>query len=48
MRKTEQLNRIRRYIEENPVSAGMVRRAGEWPFSSAGWDRRFRLSDQIR
>lgn len=27
------------YIRENPVKAGLVERAEEWPFSSAGFRR---------
>jgi hypothetical protein len=31
------LNRTVAYIEENPVSAGLVSVASRWPWSSAGW-----------
>jgi REP element-mobilizing transposase RayT len=30
-------DRIADYIEENPVSAGLVAKAEDWPWSSAGW-----------
>jgi len=33
----EQTSRIVRYIEWNPVSAGFVEKATDWPWSSAGW-----------
>jgi len=33
----EQTGRIVRYIEWNPVSAGFVAKATDWPWSSAGW-----------
>ena len=32
-----EFERIRRYIEENPVRAGLVKRASEYRWSSAGW-----------
>jgi putative transposase len=32
-----ELERIARYIEQNPVCAGLVRSAELWPWSSAGW-----------
>ncbi len=32
-----EFERIRRYIEENPVRAGLVRRTSEYRWSSAGW-----------
>ena len=35
MRDTEQERRTVRYIENNPVKAGLVREPGEWPWSSA-------------
>ena len=31
----KQLTRARRYIEQNPVKAGLVRQAKDWPWSSA-------------
>ena len=33
----DQINRTIIYIEENPVSAGLVSSAERWPWSSAGW-----------
>ena len=35
VRNRKEFCRIAHYIEENPVSAGFVSRAEEWPFSSA-------------
>jgi REP element-mobilizing transposase RayT len=35
VRNDEELNRIVRYIEYNPVTAGLVRTAEDWPWSSA-------------
>ncbi len=35
MRNTEQELRTRRYVENNPVKAGLVREPGDWPWSSA-------------
>jgi len=37
LRNSDQLNRSIAYIEANPVSAGLVDSAGNWPWSSAGW-----------
>jgi len=37
LRDSRQLNRTVAYIEENPVSAGLLPDAGQWPWSSAGW-----------
>lgn len=37
LRSPKQIGRISDYIEGNPVSAGLVRSADEWPWSSAGW-----------
>jgi REP element-mobilizing transposase RayT len=37
LRDSRQLNRTVAYIEENPVSAGLVTEAQRWPWSSAGW-----------
>ena len=37
LRNSDQLNRTVRYIEANPVSAGLVSSAERWPWSSAGW-----------
>ncbi len=36
VRDGDEFDRIRRYIEENPVRAGLVRRASEYRWSSAG------------
>jgi Transposase IS200 like len=36
-RNSIQRDRIIAYIEENPVSAGLVSSAELWPWSSAGW-----------
>ena len=35
VRDEKEFNRIVAYIEENPVSAGLVARAEDWPWSSA-------------
>jgi REP element-mobilizing transposase RayT len=35
-RDEEELTRIARYVECNPVSAGMAAIPGDWPWSSAG------------
>ena len=37
LRDRDQLNRTIRYIEENPVSAGLTTEISGWPWSSAGW-----------
>jgi hypothetical protein len=37
LRAASQLQRTMAYIEQNPVSAGLVRSAEHWPWSSAGW-----------
>jgi type I restriction enzyme R subunit/putative DNA methylase len=37
LRRPSQIERTIAYIEENPVSAGLVRSAECWPWSSAGW-----------
>jgi REP element-mobilizing transposase RayT len=37
MRHEREFEKIRNYIEENPVRAGLVREAGEYRWSSAGW-----------
>ena len=36
-RNRQQRDRIVRYIEDNPVSAGLVASAEQWSWSSAGW-----------
>jgi len=35
IRRTESLNRTRRYIEQNPVTAGLVASSEMWPWSSS-------------
>jgi type I restriction enzyme R subunit len=35
VRDVEEMERIMRYIEENPVKAGLVSSAALWPYSSA-------------
>jgi putative transposase len=35
VRHEREFERVRNYIEENPVRAGLVRQAGEFPWSSA-------------
>lgn len=37
VRDEREFERIRAYIEMNPVSAGLVREAGDYRWSSAGW-----------
>jgi putative DNA methylase len=37
LRAASHLQRTMAYIEQNPVSAGLVRSAEHWPWSSAGW-----------
>jgi REP-associated tyrosine transposase len=37
VRDEAELERLVRYVEGNPVSAGLVADASEWPWSSAGW-----------
>jgi len=37
LRNSRQLVRAIAYIEENPVSAGLVKSAKDWSWSSAGW-----------
>jgi putative transposase len=37
VRDEAELERLVRYIEDHPVSAGLVQTAQEWPWSSAGW-----------
>ena len=36
VRKEEEMNRVIRYIEWNPVKAGLVERIEDWPWSSTG------------
>ncbi len=40
VRGPDELEKIVRYIEENPVAAGLAERAESWPWSSA-----FRISE---
>jgi putative DNA methylase len=40
VRDGEEFRRIQRYIEYNPVAAGLVARAEEYVWSSAGWPER--------
>jgi type I restriction enzyme R subunit/putative DNA methylase len=42
VRATKEFERVRAYIEQNPVTAGLVKRAEGWPWSSAS--RRSALS----
>jgi hypothetical protein len=37
VRDEREFEKIRNYIEENPVQAGLVRDASEYRWSSAGW-----------
>ena len=37
VRDEEELDRLVRYVEDNPVTAGLVANASDWPWSSAGW-----------
>jgi putative transposase len=46
VRKAGGFERIRRYIESNPVRAGLVLEASEYPWSSAGWGDRGSPADQ--
>jgi putative transposase len=41
-----EFERIRAYIEENPVRAGLVEEAGQYRWSSAGWATRGSPADQ--
>jgi putative transposase len=43
IRGADELERIVLYVEGNPVKAGLVRNAWEWPFSSAHDRKRFGL-----
>ena len=38
IRNDEEKARIRRYIRNNPVKAGLCRSPGEWRWGSAGWE----------
>jgi REP element-mobilizing transposase RayT len=37
IRDAEHLSRVVRYIDTNPVRAGLVEREADWRFGSAGW-----------
>lgn len=41
IRDGEHFENVLQYIENNPVKAGLVSIAEQWPFSSARWSRRF-------
>jgi hypothetical protein len=46
VRHEREFQAIRRYIEENPVRAGLVGEASEYRWSSAGWATRGSPADQ--
>ena len=46
VRQEGSLERIRSYIENNPVRAGLVLEASEYPWSSAGWGDRGSPADR--
>src|SRR4029077_227479 len=46
VRNQREFEKIRSYIEENPVRAGLVRTAAEYRWSSAGWPTRGSSADQ--
>jgi putative transposase len=46
VRQQREFETIRRYIEENPVRAGLVHQASEYRWSSAGWSTRGSPADQ--
>jgi putative transposase len=46
VRDQPEFERIRRYIEQNPVRAGLVTEATEYRWSSAGWATGRSLADQ--
>ncbi len=39
-RNEEHFRRTVAYIENNPIIAGLCGHSGDWPFSSAGWEKR--------
>jgi putative transposase len=45
VRNEREFERIRNYIEQNPVRAGLVREASESQWSSAGWATRVSPAD---
>ena len=46
VRDATEFQRIHRYIENNPVRAGLVKQAADFPWSSAGWPARGAAADQ--
>lgn len=40
IRNEEHFRRTVAYIENNPIIAGLCSHSGDWPFSSAGWEKR--------
>jgi REP element-mobilizing transposase RayT len=46
VRNEREFQRVMRYIEENPVRAGIVKEAGEYRWSSAEWATRGSPADQ--
>ena len=46
VRNEREFEKIRSYIEENPVRAGLARKANEYRWSSAGWVTRGSPADQ--
>ncbi len=48
VRSDEELNRIIRYVERNPVSAGLARSIEEWPWSSANAGQKAYLTGATR
>jgi REP element-mobilizing transposase RayT len=46
VRREREFEKIRSYIEENPVRAGLVRQANEYRWSSAGWPTRGSAADE--
>ncbi|HOF88253.1 MAG TPA: transposase [Armatimonadota bacterium] len=42
IRNEEHFARAKRYIESNPISAGLCTRPEDWPWSSASWPLRHR------
>jgi REP element-mobilizing transposase RayT len=46
VRNEREFEKIRSYIEENPVRAGLAREANEYRWSSAGWPTRGSAADE--
>jgi putative transposase len=46
VRDCRELERIRSYIEQNPVGAGLVKLASDYRWSSAGWSTRGSPADE--